>query len=48
MKQTSFLGPTWLKCHLSFVWGLKNRPAHPITFFGVKFDSTLAFDQSNQ
>ena len=25
-KQTSFLGPTWPKCHSSFVWGLKNRP----------------------
>ena len=20
------MGPTWPKCHLSFVWGLKNRP----------------------
>ena len=26
MKRASFLGPTWLKSHLSFVWGLKNRP----------------------
>ena len=26
MKGTSFLGPTWPKWHLSFVWGLKNRP----------------------
>ena len=41
MKRTSFLGTTWPKCHMSFVWGLKNRPQVPLLEAEVGEEITL-------